>query len=211
MKTLDSLTATDAQFRLGWYAAERQRSGVRPFILGFTIGFLFAFLILMSGCRIQPVTNGIPNFALVDAGFYRGGQPDKEGLKWLLQHEHDQNGQFMVLKLNTDKEGPADAVPYGEGCSVEGCNIIYFPITIEQQIGIEPIDMGILRVLIQYLPHYGTLIHCSHGEDRTGLAVAMHRVLVDGWSKADAEKEMLAHGFHKELVGLWRAWQEFKP
>ena len=39
------------------------------------------------------------------------------------------------------------------------------------------------------------LMHCKHGSDRTGLMSAMYRVVVEGWSKEDALKEMTQSGF----------------
>ena len=34
------------------------------------------------------------------------------------------------------------------------------------------------------------LLHCQHGADRTGLISALHRVIFESWSKADALAEM---------------------
>ena len=39
------------------------------------------------------------------------------------------------------------------------------------------------------------LIHCLHGADRTGTMCAMYRLVVQGWSKDDAIKEMTEGGF----------------
>ena len=52
----------------------------------------------------------------------------------------------------------------------------------------------------------GTFIHCTHGHDRTGLVVGCYRVLKQGWTKNDAYAEMLQHGFHPELLGLYLFW-----
>ena len=46
------------------------------------------------------------------------------------------------------------------------------------------------------------LIHCQHGADRTGLMVAMFRIVEQGWSKADAIEEMRKGGFG--FHALWR-------
>lgn len=46
------------------------------------------------------------------------------------------------------------------------------------------------------------LIHCQHGADRTGAMMALYRVVVQGWSKADAVREMNEGGFHHS--SLWR-------
>ncbi len=33
------------------------------------------------------------------------------------------------------------------------------------------------------------LVHCRHGEDRTGAVIAAYRVVVNGWDPAAAERE----------------------
>ena len=59
-------------------------------------------------------------------------------------------------------------------------------------------------------PESGTvLVHCQHGADRTGLLVAVYRVVVQGWSKERAIDEMTngGFGFHpvwKNLVAYLR-------
>ncbi len=52
----------------------------------------------------------------------------------------------------------------------------------------------------------GTLVHCEHGQDRTGVAIGLYR-LHTGWTEEHAEDEMLAHGFHRSLIGLWEWWE----
>ena len=39
------------------------------------------------------------------------------------------------------------------------------------------------------------LVHCYHGADRTGLIIAMYRIINQGWSIAAAKQEMTAGGF----------------
>ncbi len=43
------------------------------------------------------------------------------------------------------------------------------------------------------------LVHCRHGADRTGLVVAMYRIIFEGWSREEARREMLygGYGFHR--------------
>ena len=42
------------------------------------------------------------------------------------------------------------------------------------------------------------LVHCRHGSDRTGVVVAMYRIIFQNWSKEDALNELLngGYGFH---------------
>lgn len=42
------------------------------------------------------------------------------------------------------------------------------------------------------------LIHCKHGQNRTGLIAAMYRVIYQGWSKEQALAEMAGAGFGGE-------------
>lgn len=46
------------------------------------------------------------------------------------------------------------------------------------------------------------LIHCQHGADRTGLMVAMYRLIFENWTKDEALDELIngGYGFHK----IWK-------
>nr|WP_213952714.1 MULTISPECIES: tyrosine-protein phosphatase [unclassified Variovorax] len=46
------------------------------------------------------------------------------------------------------------------------------------------------------------LVHCWHGADRTGVVIALYRMVVQGWSKDAARHEMFrgGYGYHT----LWR-------
>ncbi len=52
-------------------------------------------------------------------------------------------------------------------------------------------------------------VHCTHGQDRTGLVVGVYRVLHDGRTKDDAYQEMIHHNFHPDLHGLHEFWERF--
>lgn len=44
----------------------------------------------------------------------------------------------------------------------------------------------------------GVLVHCYHGSDRTGLTIAMYRIIYQNWPIEDAKQEMKhgGYGFH---------------
>ena len=42
---------------------------------------------------------------------------------------------------------------------------------------------------------YPVLIHCKHGQNRTGLIAAMYRIVYQGWSRQQAIDEMREGGF----------------
>lgn len=41
----------------------------------------------------------------------------------------------------------------------------------------------------------GVLVHCKHGQNRTGLIIGMYRIIYDGWSRDEAMTEMIEGGF----------------
>ncbi len=45
------------------------------------------------------------------------------------------------------------------------------------------------------------LVHCWHGSDRTGVVIAMYRILFQGWSKQQAIDEMVhgGYGYHARI------------
>jgi protein tyrosine phosphatase (PTP) superfamily phosphohydrolase (DUF442 family) len=56
------------------------------------------------------------------------------------------------------------------------------------------------------------LVHCQHGEDRTGLVVAAYRVRMCGWDKSKAMVEALHFGYRRWANwGLNKTWDAFQP
>jgi protein tyrosine/serine phosphatase len=49
-------------------------------------------------------------------------------------------------------------------------------------------------------------VHCEHGADRTGVMCAAYRVVVQGWDKGEAVREMTSnlYGFHEVWDNLVR-------
>jgi protein tyrosine/serine phosphatase len=138
----------------------------------------------------------IPNFDIVEAGIYRGGQPDC-GEHWQFLKDL---GVEQVIKLNTDSEGSDEA------WTKMGGELFKVPETAWKQIITEPdIAVQILTAVEFIRPK--TFIHCLHGQDRTGLVIGAYR-LKRGWSKREAYVEMLSHGFHPILLGLSKAWAD---
>lgn len=182
---------------------------------------LILSLAFLCGCaKTTLAPHGIPNLALVEPGVWRGGQPTDEGWKWLKDHNVK-----TVVKLNTESEGSDEPAE-----RFYGMTVWRLPLTVAQQLGVGTIPKDYFTDAIAAFPlpedqrslfgiptnqplNGNVFIHCLHGEDRTGLFVACYRVQghQEHWTKAAAEKEMLDHGFHKILHGLWEYWEDFKP
>lgn len=137
----------------------------------------------------------IPNLKEVSEGIYRGGQPandaDWQSLKDL--------GITDVIKLNISDSHQPD-----EGAIRLGLKVFYCPISTVEQILTEP-DLQTLGDVVGFIKP-GTFVHCEHGQDRTGLAIALFRVLVQGWQPAFARAEMMKNGFHEIELGLDKAF-----
>ncbi len=156
-----------------------------------------SLVILLAGCT-TPEVSTIPNFAVVSDGVFRGGQPTDRGW-WQLRLA----GVTNVVKLNLP-----DASDGGDdtGALQQGMVVHRFPIDFPKQL-FGPVPKDKIDAAVACVGP-GTFLHCAHGQDRTGIAIAVYRMRHDGWTKERAEKEMLEHGFHKVLHGLWDFWED---
>jgi protein tyrosine/serine phosphatase len=174
---------------------------------------LLALLALaLVGCAVTPVlTNGVPNYAVVEPGLVRGGQPqDINAWRWL-----ESIGVTDVVKLNFEAEA-SDIDAHAVGLVVH-----YLPIQPAGDADIltdavrtlEEPDRQSIREAIDLLHARGTrtfYVHCQHGQDRTGLVIGEYRVLHEGWITRAAWREMIDHGYHPALLGLDRAWEDVR-
>jgi hypothetical protein len=145
-------------------------------------------------------TSGVPNLARVDApsNVWRSGQvTTPEGWVYLRSL-----GVKHVVKLNAESEGS------DQGALDAGMDVTYLPI--EPEGGFFSIfkapDTESIRLAAHLLVRPDTLVHCTHGQDRTGIAVGAYRMLVDGWHKSSAWHEMIDHNYHWELPALTAWW-----
>jgi protein-tyrosine phosphatase len=68
----------------------------------------------------------------------------------------------------------------------------------------------ILQQIVAARTTGNVLVHCEHGEDRTGLIVAAYRVWQSGWTKEAAMAEAIRLGYRSYLnYGLNRTWRGF--
>ncbi len=148
-----------------------------------------------------PDPHDIPNFAQVDEGVYRGGQPTPAGWQYLKQL-----GVVTVVKLDLAKEG-SDREAESLGMQVIDAS---GPPSDLSNFWSAP-DRAHLQLAVASLAGatHPIYVHCLHGQDRTGLVVAMYRVQHDGYSPKAAYREMREHGFHRVFVGLLDAWHDF--
>ena len=139
----------------------------------------------------------IPNVAEVVPGVWRGGQPTTlDQWQWLRSL-----GVSRSIKLNMETEA-TDSVAVQAGIFV-----CHYPIDLCEQLCFKPVPADVEAAVSAIA--LGTYVHCSHGQDRTGLLVGCWRVWFQGWSKDQAWAEMLAHGYHPALLGLTLFWEQW--
>ena len=162
------------------------------------------------------ITHGVPNLAQVDASIWRSGQiTTQEGWDYIRELAHGRH--VHVIKLNFDTEGSDDLAarmgidvhvlaiqPEGDQSAWDDLKSVFKgpdPMLVDEAeallVGATADDLW--------------LVHCTHGQDRTGYVIGRYRVLHDHWTKDRAYQEMREHHFHPELHGVHEAWENFRP
>lgn len=161
-------------------------------------------------------THGVPNFARVDDNVYRSGQiTTQEG--WNYVRTIAAGRHVHVIKLNFDTEGSDDlAVKMGFDVHVlaiepRGDQDWWDDLKSVFRQPDETIVQEAERLLSSATPTDFFIVHCTHGQDRTGYVIGRHRVEHDGWTKDAAYQEMIVHHFHPELHGVHEAWESYQP
>lgn len=129
---------------------------------------------------------GVPNFAVVSPVLSRGAQPTREGFCRLSER-----GIRTILAL---RSGRAD------DAALAGLGFNLYRIRARQW---NPETEEVVRAMKVILaPEYQPVfVHCQAGKDRTGLVVAVYRILVDRWSVEGAIAE-------RKAFGAWDLWWE---
>lgn len=137
-----------------------------------------------------PVTlAGVPNLYKVSDDFYRSAQPTDDGMK-----EIEKLGMKTVVNLRSF---------HSDRDELKGTALGYEHIYMKAW---HPERKEIIRFLriVTDPKRAPVLVHCRHGADRTGTMCALYRVVVQGWSKEDAVREMTqgGYGFHEVWSNL---------
>jgi protein tyrosine/serine phosphatase len=170
---------------------------------------LVSLVLLICGCSPTVYNHGVPNLVQVDPGLWRSGQPTTVAQWQYLKSL----GITQVVKLNFESEGS------DSGAIAVGMSVKYLSIQPEGGVPLEDIANTFVRPDPERLLEAeqtieaggGVLVHCTHGQDRTGLVIGRYRVLHNHWTKDAAYAEMLRNNFHPALHGLHESWEEFHP
>ena len=136
-----------------------------------------------------PGQPGLPNLNKVSDDLYRGAQPEKEGFATLKKM-----GVKTVVNLRTHHSDRKDC---------QAAELDYVHITAQAREAEDQEVVDFLKV-VSDPARQPVFVHCWHGADRTGLMSAVYRVVVQGWDKEEAIREMTQGGyrFHKVYQNL---------
>jgi len=137
--------------------------------------------------RAHPPQNHLPglgNFAPVSEALYRGSQPSREGFEQLKTM-----GVKTIVNLRAYR---------GDAGKLKGLGFQYVHLRCRAWLPSGKKLAEFLKV-VQDPTNRPVFVHCWHGSDRTGLAVASYRIMVQGWTLDDAVAELHTFGFHHRV------------
>jgi uncharacterized protein (TIGR01244 family) len=143
-----------------------------------------AVLSLVIAAQENQSYRELPNFHQVNENLYRGAQPQPGGLKKLSEL-----GIKTVINLRGASEDTQE-----EQAEVEASGMRYFNIPMSA-LG-RPTDEQVERALavIDARENWPVFIHCQRGADRTGVIVAVYRILRNQWTAEQAIDEAKRFG-----------------
>ncbi len=141
---------------------------------------------------------GLPNFHKVSGALYRGAQPEAEGFAALKELGVKTIVNLRLVHSDRD-EMKAAGLKAGE-------DFKYAHIKMEAWDADED-ELARFLKLVGDPEDCPVFVHCKHGADRTGTAVATYRVVCQGWTKEDAIDEMRNGGFNFHEV--WKGLPKF--
>ncbi len=129
----------------------------------------------------------IANFKSVNNWLFRGGQPNKAQLIDLSKL-----GVKSVVSLRYNSD-----VLRQEKKICRDLNLNYFPIPLSYVVKPNKNQISKFFNILKNPGNHAVFVHCKHGCDRTGLLIAMYRIVFENYSFNLAYQEMLDMGFHK--------------
>lgn len=139
---------------------------------------------------------GLSNLYRVAPELYRSRQPTTEALQQIVAgHPLAQGMDPVRTVISLRAFHDVDGEVLGKSDKVHYEHLRFYAW--------KPEDEDVIKFLriVTNPSQQPVLVHCAHGSDRTGMMVAIYRIVVQGWSKDDALKEMIegGYGFH----GIW--------
>jgi protein tyrosine/serine phosphatase len=141
--------------------------------------------------------DGMANLFKVSPELYRSKQPTAQALQNILAGHPLGDGTDPIRTVVSFRAFKgADESAFGKSAAIHYEHLGFTPW--------HPVDDDVIKFLriVTTKSLQPVLVHCAQGSDRTGMMVAIYRIVVQGWSKDDALREMTdgGYGFHP----LWQ-------
>ena len=131
----------------------------------------------------RPAVRGIENFSKVSDSLYRGAQPTEAGYETLGNLGVHTIVTLRVLDHDSDELRQAGFQTY---------HISFKHVHPESE------DVLKFLTIVTDKRNQPVFVHCREGEDRTGMMVAVYRMVVQNWPRDQAIREMKEMGFHRK-------------
>jgi tyrosine-protein phosphatase SIW14 len=158
----------------------------------------FIILVLLLSCNTSRVAEKkeegwakkiinppVPNLFKINDSMYRSAQPGKNSITYF-----DSLGIRSILNLRKHHEDPVGIHAKAYAVKMKASRFT---------------DDDIIRALqiISTAPK-PILVHCRYGADRTGLVIAMYRIIFENWTREKAIAELLngGYGFHTRYENI---------
>lgn len=145
------------------------------------INFMFVVCLIASGCQTQinQPTNLPSNFYRISEDLFRSEQPTAQEMQYL-----EKMGVKTIINLRQWHSDEAEMV-----------DTKLSAVAVKMRAG-KITDAKVIEALraIHRYPK-PILIHCWHGSDRTGVVVAMYRIVFQNWTKSQAIEELMKPEF----------------
>lgn len=175
-----------------------------PAVTQFCVRSLIAGVGLLVACALWWVTAYDNYHTVLQGELYRSGQM---GVKRLLAHAaRDPLATVINLRPETDQ---AWHTAERAACTSAGIAYIDFPLAGDRAP--TPEAMSALVEIMRTAPR-PLLIHCEHGADRTGLAVALYLRSLSGRPVSEARRALSIRYGHTPYLGMGcfdRAFAEY--
>ena len=135
----------------------------------------------------------LPNFHKINENLYRGGQPTAEGIKRLaaLGVKTIITFRDMREKIRREKQ------------LAEENGLQFIHLHLSNWFAAKDDEIHHIIEVIRNPELQPVFIHCKRGADRTGTIAAVHRMMFDGWTVHEANREAKTHG-----IGWWQVWMK---
>jgi tyrosine-protein phosphatase SIW14 len=132
--------------------------------------------------------SGIPNFHQVDEHVYRGAQPRGDGFAGLAK---------IGIRTVIDLRGESSEV-----IAVQGAGMHYVRLPWSEFKAPTESQIEAVLTLLNDSTQWPVFVHCKHGVDRTGTAIACYRIAHDHWSNQQALAEAKSFGMSSLEMGM---------